>query len=71
MSNKETELKEAIESYYKLLSEIEKLKVTIAQELLESEAPEFVLNVLNNEGLGTNEIFSILKQFVIPCNIHN
>ena len=67
MSNtKEEQLKQAINEYYDTVYKSEEIKRNITNNLVTSDAvtPEFTESILDNEGLGTDVIFDILKKFV-------
>lgn len=65
-STKEEQLKQAINEYYDTVYKSEEIKRNIINNLVTSDAvtPAFTESILDNEGLGTDVIFDILKKFV-------
>lgn len=56
-------LKELIETYMSRVKLAQSLKEYIANEVLNKETPDFIMNILDNSGLTTDEKYDILKEF--------
>ena len=56
-------LKELIETYISRVKLAQSLKEYIANEVLNKETPDFIINILDNTGLTVDEKYDILKEF--------
>ena len=63
LQSEDNELKDSIEDYRNLLNEAKRVRDNIISNLLKPEISEYALNILNNEGLGIEDTYNILREF--------